>query len=368
MALLERLIGFEQRYIELEQLLSDPSVVSERELFTKYAREHSDLGKIVTVYRGYRQVLSELDESRELLSDSDHEIKELARKEIETLTIQKEEMESELKKLLIPKDPNDEKNVLLEIRAGTGGEEAALFAGDLFRMYSRYAEARRWKIEIMSVHWTDSGGFKEVIAMATGNAAYSHLKYESGTHRVQRVPSTETQGRIHTSAVTVAVLPEAEEVEVEVDPGDLKVDVFRSSGPGGQSVNTTDSAVRLTHVPTGLVVICQDEKSQHKNKAKALKVLRARLYDIQMNEQNEKIAQDRKSQVGSGDRSERIRTYNFPQGRITDHRIGLTLYKLDQVLAGDLDEIINELAAYYQGQAIEHAEADLPESASVDHS
>ncbi|MFO8112409.1 MAG: peptide chain release factor 1 [Desulfosalsimonadaceae bacterium] len=368
MAFFDRLIGFEQRYIELEQLLSDPSVVSDRDLFTRYAREHAELGKIVTVYREYRQVLGELEESRELLNDADHEIKELARGEIESLSLQKENLETELKKLLIPKDPNDEKNVLLEIRAGTGGEEAALFAGDLFRMYSRYAENRRWKIDIMSANWTDSGGFKEVIAMVTGNGAYSHLKYESGTHRVQRVPSTEAQGRIHTSAVTVAVLPEAEDVEVEVDPNDLKVDVFRSSGPGGQSVNTTDSAVRLTHLPTGLVVICQDEKSQHKNKAKALKVLRARLYDIQLQEQNDKISLDRKTQVGSGDRSERIRTYNFPQGRVTDHRIGLTLYKLDQILAGDIDEIINELAAYYQARAIEHAEADLAESASVDHS
>ena len=368
MALLDRLESFEQRYIELEGLLSDPAVVSDREMYTKYAREHSDLGKIVSVYRDYRQVMNELEESRELLSDNDHEIKDLARKEIEALTSRKDGLESELKKLLIPKDPNDAKNVILEIRAGTGGEEASLFAGELFRMYSRYAENRGWKAEIMSGHWTDSGGFKEVIAMVKGDGAYSYLKYESGTHRVQRVPSTETQGRIHTSAVTVAVLPEAEEVEVELDPNDIKVDVFRSSGPGGQSVNTTDSAVRLTHQPTGLVVICQDEKSQHKNKAKALKVLRARLYDIQIREQNEKISQDRKNQVGSGDRSERIRTYNFPQGRVTDHRIGLTLYKLEQVLTGDLDEIVNELAAFYQARAIEHAEADVAESAPVDHS
>lgn len=367
MALLDRLAGFEQRYTELEGLLSDPAVVSDREMYTKYAREHSDLGKIVSVYRDYRQVLNELEESRELLSDSDHEIKDLARREIEALTSRKDDLESELKTLLIPKDPNDAKNVILEIRAGTGGEEASLFAGDLFRMYSRYAENRGWKAEIMSGHWTDSGGFKEVIAMVKGDGAYSYLKYESGTHRVQRVPTTETQGRIHTSAVTVAVLPEAEEVEVELDPNEIKVDVFRSSGPGGQSVNTTDSAVRLTHQPTGLVVVCQDEKSQHKNKAKALKVLRARLYDIQIREQNEKISRDRKNQVGSGDRSERIRTYNFPQGRVTDHRIGLTLYKLEQVLTGDLDEIINELAAFYQARAIEDAEEDVAESAPVDH-
>ncbi len=368
MTMLERLTEFEERYLELERLLSDPDVVSDRDLYTKYAREHSDLGKIVMVYRRYRQVLDELEESRELLSDSDHEIKELARREIEALTQQKEGLEAELKSLLIPKDPNDDKNIILEIRAGTGGEEAALFAGDLFRMYSRYAETRKWQMEILSGHYTDGGGFKEVIAMVKGDGAYSHLKYESGTHRVQRVPTTETQGRIHTSAVTVAVLPEAEEVEVDLDPNDIKVDVFRSSGPGGQSVNTTDSAIRLTHQPSGLVVICQDEKSQHKNKAKAMKVLRARLYDIQMREQNEKISQDRKNQVGSGDRSERIRTYNFPQGRVTDHRIGLTLYKLDQILAGQIDEIINELAAWYQARAIEHAESDVAENAPVDHS
>jgi peptide chain release factor 1 len=370
MAMLERLEDFEQRYLELEKLLSDPVVVSDRELYTRYAREHSDLGKIVAAYREYRQVLNEIQESRELLSDSDHEIKELARREIEVLTRRKEGLEVKLKSLLIPKDPNDEKNVILEIRAGTGGEEASLFAGDLFRMYSRYAESRRWKVEMLSGSWTDSGGFKEVIAMIKGPDVYSHLKYESGTHRVQRVPTTEAQGRIHTSAVTVAVLPEAEDVEVNIDTSDLKFDVFRSSGPGGQSVNTTDSAVRLTHLPTGLVVICQDEKSQHKNKAKALKVLGARLYDLQLREQNDKISQDRKNQVGSGDRSERIRTYNFPQGRFTDHRIGLTLYKLDQVLAGDLDDIINELAAFYQAQAIENAESEshIEENVSLDHS
>lgn len=368
MASFQRLESFEQRYLELEQLLSDPSVVSDRTLYTKYVREHSELGKIVNTYREYRQVLQELQESRELLSDSDHEIKELARREIEALSGQKSALEDQLQQLLIPKDPNDDKHVILEIRAGTGGEEASLFAGDLFRMYTRYAENRGWKVEIMTGSWTDSGGFKEVIAMVKGDGAYSYLKYESGTHRVQRVPTTETQGRIHTSAVTVAVLPEAEEVEVDLDTSDIKVDVFRSSGPGGQSVNTTDSAVRLTHLPTGLVVICQDEKSQHKNKAKALKVLRARLYDIQLREQNERISLDRKTQIGSGDRSERIRTYNFPQGRITDHRIGLTIYRLEQVLAGDLTEIINELAAWYQAQALENVESDLEERTPVDHS
>lgn len=349
-------------------MLSDPAVVADRELYPKVVREHSDLGKIVTAYRAYRQTANEIEESRELLSDGDSEIRELARKELDALILKGENLEADIKQLLIPKDPLDDKNVLLEIRAGTGGEEASLFAGDLFRMYSRHAENRGWKIEIMSASWSDSGGFKEVIAMVKGNGAYSHLKYESGTHRVQRVPTTEAQGRIHTSAVTVAVLPEAEEVEVEIDPNDIKVDVYRSSGPGGQSVNTTDSAVRVTHLPTGLVVTCQDEKSQHKNKAKALKVLRARLYDLQLREQNDRISRDRKNQVGSGDRSERIRTYNFPQGRVTDHRIGLTLYKLDQVLQGDLDEIISELTAYYQTQAIENAESELAESTPMDHS
>lgn len=364
----ERLEGIEERYSELESLLSDPAVVSNRELYPKYVREHAELGKIVEVYRDYRRVLGELEQSRELLSDSDPEIKELAKSEIDTLNSRREELEKELKKLLIPKDPNDEKNVFFEIRAGTGGEEASLFAGDLFRMYSRYAESKGWEVEIIDAHWTDSGGFKEVIAMVKGKGAYSHLKYESGTHRVQRVPSTEAQGRIHTSAVTVAVLAEAEDVEVYIEPNDIEVDVFRSSGPGGQSVNTTDSAVRLTHLPSGMVVTCQDEKSQHKNKAKAMKVLRARLYDRQLQEQNEKISRERKNQVGSGDRSERIRTYNFPQGRVTDHRIGLTLYKLEQVLQGQLDETIDELAGYYQAQALQNAEPQVAETANLDRS
>ncbi|MFW6335060.1 MAG: peptide chain release factor 1 [Desulfosalsimonas sp.] len=364
----ERLEGIEKRHAELEHLLSDPGVVNNRDLYPKYVREHAELGKIVEVYRKYRGVEREIEESRELLSDSDPGIKELAKNDIEALSLQKEELEQELKKLLVPKDPNDEKNVILEIRAGTGGEEASLFAGDLFRMYTRYAESKGWKIELMDEHWSDSGGLKEVIAMVKGQGAYSHLKYESGTHRVQRVPSTEAQGRIHTSAVTVAVLPEAEDVEVSIDPNDIEVDVFRSSGPGGQSVNTTDSAVRLTHRPSGLVVTCQDEKSQHKNKAKAMKVLRARLYDIQIREQNEKISQERRNQVGSGDRSERIRTYNFPQGRVTDHRIGLTLYKLEQVLQGEINEIIDELAAYYQARALENAESQVAETADMDRS
>ncbi len=364
--MLERLDGIERRYQELESLLSDPEVVGNRELYPKYVREHSELGKIVEVYREYDRVCQELDQSRELLSDQDPEIKELARNEIDSLEQEKDRLEQDLKKLLIPKDPNDDKNVILEIRAGTGGEEAGLFANDLFRMYTRYAEAKNWKIELMDANWNDSGGLKEVIAMVKGQGAFSHLKYESGTHRVQRVPATEAQGRIHTSAVTVAVLPEAEDVEVHIDPSEIHVDVFRSSGPGGQSVNTTDSAVRLTHLPSGLVVICQDEKSQHKNKAKAMKVLRARLFDIQLQEQNDKISQQRRNQVGSGDRSERIRTYNFPQGRVTDHRIGLTLYKLEQVLQGALDEIIDELATFYQAQALQNEQTQSPENAHMD--
>jgi len=292
-----------------------------------------------------------------LLKDADPEIKNLAREEVNSLSTEREKREEELKKLLIPKDPLDEKNVLIEIRAGTGGEEASLFANDLFRMYGRYAENRSWKVEIMNHHTTGVGGLKEIVAMIHGKGAYNRFKYESGTHRVQRVPTTETQGRIHTSAVTVAVLPEAEEVEVHIDPGEIKVDVYRSTGPGGQSVNTTDSAVRITHLPTGLVVTCQDEKSQLKNKNRAMKVLRARLLDNEIRAQNAKRSEERKSQIGSGDRSERIRTYNFPQGRVTDHRIGLTLYKLESIMQGDIDDIIDQLTTFYQAQALQNAES-----------
>ncbi len=355
--MLEKLYGVENRYIELEKILSDPEIVKDRQSYQRYTREHADLSRIVAAFREYNQVLEMIDESMELLKDRDPEIKNLAREEVDMLTDRKEDLELKLKKLLLPKDPNDEKNVIIEIRAGTGGEEAALFAADLFRMYSRYTENNKWKLDVMTHHPTGVGGLKEIIAMVQGKGAYSALKFESGTHRVQRVPTTEAQGRIHTSAVTVAVLPEAEEVEVQIEPNELKIDVYRSTGPGGQSVNTTDSAVRITHLPTGLVVTCQDEKSQLKNKGKAMKVLRARLLDKINREQNEKRSQERKNQVGTGDRSQRIRTYNFPQGRVTDHRIGLTLYKLEDILQGELNEIIQELTTHYQARALQDAKS-----------
>jgi peptide chain release factor 1 len=352
----EKLKGAEERFNEVERLLSDPKVVNDQAVYQRYVKEHAELSKVVDIFRQYKETLVEIEDSSELLKDDDPEIKALAREELNSLSRTKALLEDDLKTLLMPKDPNDEKNVLVEIRAGTGGEEAGLFAADLFKMYSRYAEKRKWVIEVMNHHATGVGGLKEIIAMVKGKGAFSRFKYESGTHRVQRVPTTETQGRIHTSAVTVAVLAEAEDVEINVDPNELKIDVYRSTGPGGQSVNTTDSAVRITHLPTGLVVTCQDEKSQLKNKNKAMKVLRARLLDAKIKEQDAKRSQERKSQIGSGDRSERIRTYNFPQGRVTDHRIGLTLYKLEAVLQGEIDEIVDELTTYYQSQAIKNAE------------
>ncbi|MGD9081309.1 MAG: peptide chain release factor 1 [Desulfobacterales bacterium] len=352
----EKLKGVEKRFLEIEKQLSDPEIVKDRQAYQKLIREHAELNKIVSVFKEYQKILQGIEDSTELLQDADPEIKNLAREELGDLNQNKDRLEDDLKKLLLPKDPNDDKNVIVEIRAGTGGEEAALFAGDLFRMYTRYAESRNWQVEVMAQHLTGVGGIKEIIALVHGKGAYSQFKYESGIHRVQRVPTTEAQGRIHTSAVTVAVLPEAEEVDVKIDPSELKIDVYRSTGPGGQSVNTTDSAVRITHLPTGLVVTCQDEKSQLKNKNKALKVLRARLLDQITQEQNEKRSEERKSQVGSGDRSGRIRTYNFPQGRVTDHRIGLTLYKLDEILAGNLNEFIDELTTYFQAQALQNAQ------------
>ncbi|VEN73734.1 peptide chain release factor RF-1 [Candidatus Desulfarcum epimagneticum] len=352
----DKLTGVEDRFLKLETLLSDPEVVRDQSRYRTYIKEHAEISKIVSVFRRYKDILEEMDESEELLKDPDPEIKGLAKDELETLGAEKDRLEERLKKLLIPKDPNDDKNIIMEIRAGTGGEEAGLFAGDLFRMYAKYAENRSWKVEILNHHPTGVGGFKEVISMIRGKGAFSRFKYESGVHRVQRVPATEAQGRIHTSAVTVAVLPEAEDVEVQIDPGDVKVDVYRSTGPGGQSVNTTDSAVRLTHLPSGLVVTCQDEKSQIKNRAKAMKVLRARLFEIMTRERDEERSKERKSQVGTGDRSGRIRTYNFPQGRVTDHRVGLTLYKLEAILEGAIDEIIDELTTFYQAQALQNDE------------
>ena len=349
-----KLKGVEKRFIELEKFLSDPEILQDRDAYQKYSKEHAELNKVVEVFRLYKQVLQDLDDSMNMLNDTDPDIKNLARDDVNALTVKKNACEDELKKLLIPKDPLDYKNVIVEIRAGTGGEEAGLFVSDLFRMYSRYAENRHWKVDIMNHHATGVGGLKEIIAMVHGKGAYSRFKYESGTHRVQRVPTTEAQGRIHTSAVTVAVLPEAEDVDVQIDPDDIKVDVFRSSGPGGQSVNTTDSAVRITHLPTSLVVTCQDEKSQLKNKNKAMKVLRARLLDSITKEQDELRSEERKSQIGTGDRSGRIRTYNFPQGRVTDHRVGLTLYKLENILQGDIDEIIDELSTFYQSKALKN--------------
>jgi peptide chain release factor 1 len=340
------------RYQELETLLADPKVLGNPKEMQKLGRERAELSHLVETYRAYKKVQEGIQDSQELLQESDEEMKELAKAELQTLKERLANIEEELKILLLPKDPRDEKNVFLEIRAGTGGEEAALFAADLFRMYAKYAEKRRWHVDVVNQNPTGLGGFKEIIALVEGKGVYSQLKYESGVHRVQRVPVTEASGRIHTSAVTVAVLPEADEVEVEINPNDLRIDVFRSSGPGGQSVNTTDSAVRVTHLPTGMVVTCQDEKSQHKNKAKAIKVLRARLLDKLNEEQQSEISEERKSQVGSGDRSERLRTYNFPQNRVTDHRIGLTLYHLDRVLEGDLDELSNGLSAHFRAEAL----------------
>ncbi len=349
----DKLESVVSRFQKLEEELGNPDLLSNQKEYQQVARERSEIAPIVEKYALYKGIKEQVQENQLLLeAESDTEMRDLIRDEIATLRSRLETTEQELILMLAPKDPNDDKNVILEIRAGTGGEEAALFVADLFRMYTRYAEIRRWKVEIMDSHPTGIGGFKEIIASVNGKGAYSRLKYERGVHRVQRIPVTESQGRIHTSAVTVAVLPEAGEVEIYIDPNDIRVDVFRSSGPGGQSVNTTDSAVRITHIPTGLVVTCQDEKSQHKNKAKALKVLRARLLDAMQAEQEAKIAKDRKSQVGTGDRSERIRTYNFPQNRLSDHRINLTLYKLDMVLAGSLDDVIDPLAAYFQAEAL----------------
>ncbi|WP_319585042.1 peptide chain release factor 1 [uncultured Pseudodesulfovibrio sp.] len=347
-----KLEEIEEKYVKLEQELAEPDIFNDQERYKKVSKAHADLGEVVEVFRRYKTLSQELADNHEMMDDSDPDIREMAKAEIDELEAQLPGLEDELKVLLLPKDPMDEKNIILEIRAGTGGDEAALFAADLYRMYTRYAEINSWKVEEMSSNSTGSGGYKEVIASISGDKVYSKLKYESGTHRVQRVPATESQGRIHTSAVTVAIMPEAEEVDVDIRPEDLRVDVFRSSGPGGQSVNTTDSAIRVTHIPSGLVVICQDEKSQHKNKAKALKVLRSRLLQMEQDKAKAEEEAARRSQVGSGDRSERIRTYNYPQGRVSDHRINLTLHKLPQIMEGELQELTDALISHFQAEAL----------------
>ncbi|HHX13823.1 MAG TPA: peptide chain release factor 1 [Clostridiales bacterium] len=341
----DKLDFMDEKYHELSLKVSDPAVIADQENWRRHVKEMSDMEPIVHQYQEYKKTKDDLAATKEMLGEGgmDEEMRELVKEELAELEERLQTSSEALRILLIPKDPNDEKNVIIEIRAGTGGEEAALFAGDLLRMYLRYAERRNWKSEIMDLNETGIGGVKEVVVLIRGRGAYSRLKYESGVHRVQRVPETESGGRIHTSAATVAVLPEVDDVEVDLNPNDVRVDVYRSSGNGGQSVNTTDSAVRLTHEPTGIVVTCQDEKSQLKNKDKAFKVLRAKLYDLKLQEQNQEVSEIRKNQVGSGDRSERIRTYNFPQGRVSDHRIGLTIYKLDYFLDGEIDEIIDGL-------------------------
>ena len=350
----EKLSPFIERYEEINKLLSSPQITSDIKKMTELSKEQSDIEPIVQKAKEYLGVLEAIEENKALIEDE--ELGELAKEELSELEPKKTELEEQIKLLLVPKDPNDEKDIYLEIRAGTGGEEAALFAADLFKAYARYAEKKGWKSEIVSSSESDTGGYKEIIAKIKGQGVYSRLKYEAGTHRVQRVPQTESQGRIHTSAVTVAIMPEVDDVDVQINPNDLKIDVYRSSGCGGQSVNTTDSAVRITHIPTGIVVAMQDEKSQHKNKEKAMKVLKARIFEKRMREQQEALAKDRKEQVGSGDRSERIRTYNYPQNRITDHRIGLTLYKLEEIMqGGDFDQIIEPLIAHYQAQKIKEA-------------
>ena len=349
----EKLEEVERRYETLYHLLGQHEVISKQDELQKVAKEYAELRKVVDLYRKFKKVDVEIEESRHLLSsEEDEEMKRLAKEELDRLLVEKEKVEGDLKFVLLPKDPNDEKNIILEIRAGTGGDEAGLFAADLFRMYAKFAEKNGWRLEVLNRHYTGAGGFKEVIALIEGKGVYSRLKFESGVHRVQRVPVTEAQGRIHTSTVTVAILPEAEEVEVQIDPNDIRVDIFRSSGPGGQSVNTTDSAVRITHIPTGMGVSCQDEKSQHKNKSKALKILRARLMDKATQERQNEISEKRRLQVGTGERSERIRTYNFPQGRVTDHRIGLTLYRLEGFLEGDMEEVLRALTTHYQAEAL----------------
>jgi peptide chain release factor 1 len=356
--MLEKLEEIKGRYQELASQLGDPEIAANPREYQKIAKEYGRLKALVEAYDRHTEVTTQIAENEVLATDDDEAMAAMAAEELETLRAEQEKLEEEIRELLIPPDPMDEKDIFIEVRAGTGGEEAALFARDLFRMYARYAEKMGWKVNLVDVSETDHGGFKEVVAEIHGDDVYSHLKYEKGTHRVQRVPETESQGRIHTSAVTVAVLPEVDDVEVDVDPSDLRIDTFRASGAGGQHVNKTESAVRITHEPTGLVVSCQDEKSQHKNKSKAMKVLKSRLYEQQLAAQQAEEAAARREQIGSGDRSERIRTYNFPQNRISDHRINLTLYNLDQVIEGELSPVVEPLRAHYRAEALKELGAN----------
>ena len=355
----DKLADIERRYIELSDKINDPEVIGNNEEWRKLMKEHSDISPIVEKYKEYEETKLAIADAKEMLNESDEEMHQLAKEELNEATDKLEKVKEEIKILLIPKDPNDEKNVIVEIRGGAGGDEANIFAGDLYRMYTRYAERKRWKTEIMTATPSDMGGFKEISFMIIGNGAYSRLKYESGVHRVQRVPDTESSGRIHTSTITVAVLPEVEEIDFKLDVNEVKFDVFRASGNGGQCVNTTDSAVRATHIPTGLVVSCQDEKSQLKNKEKALKVLASRLYDMELEKQHAEVSAERKSQIGRGNRNERIRTYNFPQGRVTDHRVGLTLHRLDAIIDGDLDEIMDTLITTEQAEKLKEGSQNI---------
>ena len=355
--MITKLDALEKKYDDISKKISNPEIINQQELWKKLVKELSELDEVVKKYREYKRVIENIEEAKIILDDrnADEELKDLAKEDLKINNNKRDKILEQIKILLLPKDPNDKKNVIVEIRGGAGGDEANLFAGDLFRMYSHYAESKKWRTEILNFNESDIGGFKEIVFMISGNGVYSRLKFESGVHRVQRIPETESNGRIHTSTVTVAILPEAEEVDVKINPNDLRIDVFRSSGNGGQSVNTTDSAVRVTHIPTGIVISCQDEKSQLKNKDKALKILRAKLFDLENEKQKKMLSQERKNQVGTGDRSERIRTYNFPQSRVTDHRINLTLYKLENILNGDLDEIIDSLVTFYQAEKLKNA-------------